>query len=277
MPPAPQRPPLRPLPRRSSATPSNGRQWLRVPLLMAIIASLWGLWAPPLWSVQEVKLYGLSPHTHKHVVDYFQKHHIKGKHLLQINPLRLRNELLQFTLIQDVHIERHLFPPQLMVRVTERKPAFRIVLEADPKQPATKGPAHVLVDVEGRVLNVPPSTRPDQKLVASLAVSKLQKNLDRERLEVLHQLNAHLNAGQLPYPGVYNLDNPQNVILRRPDATTPIWLGKPQDLALKLSLLSPIQQLAAKQREPIEYIDLRFWRHPVLKTRRGTVTMPASN
>lgn len=273
MPPAPQRPPLRPLPRRASPPQPSGRQWLRIPLLMAIIASLWGLWAPPLWSIQEVKLYGLSPHTHKHVIDYFQKHRIEGKHLLQVNPVRLRDELLQFTLIQDVHIERHLFPPQLMVRVTERKPAFRIVLEQAP----LKSPGHVLIDVEGRVLNVPPSTRPDQKLVASLTANKLQKTLDRERLEVLHQLNAHLNAGQLPYPGIYNLDNPQNVILRRPDATTPIWLGKPQDLALKLSLLSPIQQLAGKQREPIEYIDLRFWRHPVLKTRRGSLTLPARN
>ena len=275
MPRAPQRPPLRPLPRRSS--PPSGRQWLRVPLLIIMVASLWGLWAPPLWSIQEVKLYGLSPHTHRHVIDYFQKHQIEGKHLLQVNPARLRDELLKFTLIQDVHIERHLFPPQLMVRVTERKPAFRIMLEADPKQPQRKGPGHVLIDVEGRVLTVPANTRPDQKLVASLAASKLTQTLDRERLEVLHQLNAHLNAGQLAYPGVYNLNNPQNVILRRPDAATPIWLGKPQDLALKLSLLTPIQQLASKQRESIEYIDLRFWRHPVLKTRRGTLSLPPKN
>lgn len=233
---------------------------------MILSSLLWHIWTAPIWMVQEVRPYGLSHYSTHYVLSYLNGKKFTGQHLLQINPLEIRKELLDYPLLKEVRVERVLFPTRVNILITERKPAFRLFYEPSSQQGYTTEQS-VLLDEEGVILHISEVQTPPHTVLTSLERNKLKKGrLSPEQLALLHQLNGLYQKKQLPIQGIYNISNPENIILRTPEMSAPIWLGKAENLPLKLSLLSPLNDIIAKQSQPIVYIDLRFWKHPVIRT-----------
>lgn len=233
---------------------------------MILSSLLWQIWTAPIWIVQEVRPHGLSSYSTRYVLNYLNGKKLTGQHLLQINPLEIRKELLNYPLLKEVRVERRLFPALVNIFITERKPAFRLFYEP-PGQQAYTTEQSGLLDEEGLILNIPDTHTPPHTILTSLERKKLKKGqLQPEQLTLLHQLNGLYQKKQLPIQGIYNISNPENIILRTPEINAPIWLGKPENLSLKLGLLVPLNDIIVKQNRPIACIDLRFWKHPVIRT-----------
>jgi cell division septal protein FtsQ len=234
--------------------------------VMILSSALWQIWMAPFWQIKEVRPHGLSNYSTRYVLGYLNSKKLEGKHMLQVNPLELRKELLDYPLLKDVRVERSFFPSLINVFATERKPAYRLFFEA-PNLQAYSTEHSFLIDEEGVLLNIPDTNSPAYKVLTSIEKKAIKKGkLSPEHLLLLNQLNQLYQNKQLNIQGVYNLTNPENIILRSPELNTPVWLGKAENLPVKLGLLDPVREISKKQPKSIDYIDLRFWKHPVLRT-----------
>lgn len=235
--------------------------------VMILSSALWQIWTAPFWLVEEVRPHGLSNYSTRYVLGYLSGKKLEGKHLLQINPLELQKELMDYPLLKEVRVERSFFPTRVNIHVIERKPAYRLFYEP-PQQGPYSNTDSFLIDEEGYSLNIPDAHSPSHTIMTSLEKKQIKKGkLSPEHLLLLNQLNALYQQKQLPIQGVYNLSNPENLILRAPEIGVPVWLGKAESLSVKLGLLQPVLEISKKQPKPVDYIDLRFWKHPVLKTK----------
>ncbi|PIQ24293.1 hypothetical protein COW36_23855 [bacterium (Candidatus Blackallbacteria) CG17_big_fil_post_rev_8_21_14_2_50_48_46] len=261
------------------AYPSRKRKkrvpdYWRIMAAMLLSSILWQIWTSSLWQIQEVRPHGLSHYSTRFVLSYLDGKHLMGQHLLQVNPLVLQKELMDYPLLKSVNVERSLFPTVVNIFVIERKPTYRLFFERPNAQVYT--PEHSsLMDEEGVLLNIPDTSTPAHTVLASVDKKILKMgHLPETQLNILNLLNGLYQKKQLPIQGVYNLSNPENIILRTPEINSPIWLGKPEQLSLKLGLLPSLTQITAKQSQLVESIDLRFWKHPVIKTKVPSSVLP---
>jgi len=245
----------------------RGFDYLGLMGVMILSSLLFQIWTAPFWQVQEIRPHGLSNYSTRYVLGYLSGKKLEGKHLLQINPLEIKKELMDYPLLKDVRVERSFFPTRVNIHVVERKPAYRLFYEEPTHLPYSNN-LSFLIDEEGYLLNIPDGHTPSHTIMTSLEKKRLKKGkLTPEHLLLLNQLNALYQKKQLSVQGVYNLSNPENIILRAPEIGVPVWLGKAESLPVKLGLLQPVLEISKKQPKPVDYIDLRFWKHPVLKTK----------
>jgi cell division septal protein FtsQ len=232
--------------------------------LMILFSILWHIWISPMWLIREVRPFGASQYSTRDVLNYLNSRHLTGQHLLRVNPTQIRQELLKFPLLKEVRVERRLFPALINLYLTERKPAFRIYQEIPGK--AYVSSQSVLVDDEGMILKISDTRTPPHTVWAAVDASALRAGrLSAEHLRVLLFLNTLYQNRQLSVQGVYNISRTDHLVLRLPDGSPPVWLGAPEQLPLKLSLLQPLVDLAARDQRRVRFFDLRNWETPVIK------------
>ncbi|MEZ0373596.1 MAG: cell division protein FtsQ/DivIB [Candidatus Sericytochromatia bacterium] len=262
----------------------------RIMAAMILGSSLFMIWSAPVWRIQSVDIRGTSPYTRKYLETFLKTHALIGEHILRLNPLLLKQQVLKNPLVRDAQFERELLPTRLTVKVQERKPAHLVYRQQDKHPLIDKHKAWIL-DHEGVVLPLPSAAAPDQLVQVSVSPALVKQRLPQAQLDLLRQLeilaqqkllpleaqlkpeDTSSSEQQAPPPdtgrpaGVYDLSNPQNLMLYLAQPPITVWLGRSEDLLIKLKLIQPTLETAKQETGQIEYIDLRFWKHPVLKAK----------
>lgn len=236
---------------------------------MALGSLLFLLWSAPFWSIQSVDIRGTSSYTRKYLEDFLKAKSLVGLHILKLNPLTIKQQVLKNPLVRNVQFERELLPTRLTIKVQERKAAHLVYRQQGQFPLLDKHKAWIL-DHEGVVLPLPADAAPEQMVQVSMQPAKLKQKLPQTQLDLLRQLEALAQQKILPVEGVFDLSNPQNLILHLKEPAVRIWLGKAEELFIKLKLIEPVLQTAKQQNQAysgIDYIDLRLWKHPVIKAR----------
>lgn len=249
--------------RRSSA--KNMPDYLGMMAAMILASCLWMIWTAHFWWIQNIDIRGSSPHTQAWLEQLVSEQNIQGQHLLRLNPLTLKDLAEQNPLVQTAQFERELLPTRLVIKVQERKAAYLILHEK--KHYAYSVNASSVIDHEGVVLPLPTSHAPKSSLQISASPELLQTTLPAPNLDLLRQLETLQAQGRLQVDGVFNISNPQNLILHLNQSNLKVWLGRAEDLPVKLQLIEASLKTAEKEQADIAYLDLRFWKHPVIKTR----------
>lgn len=232
---------------------------------MILASTLFMLWTAPFWKIQAVDIRGTTPYTRKYLETFLQAHSLIGTHILKLNPMVLRQQILKNPLVQGAQFERELLPTRLTIKVQERRPDHLLYLTTG-RPPAVDKTKRVILDHEGVVLPLPPQAAPEQSVQLSVQPQVVKTRLPKEQLDLLRVLKAYAKQKLLPVDGVFDITNPQNLILFLKQPAVTVWLGRSEDLVIKLKLIQPTLDTAKQDTSTLEYIDLRFWKHPVLKT-----------
>lgn len=244
---------------------NNTADYLGIMAAMVLASSLWMIWTAPFWWIQTVDIRGSSPHTQTWLTQLLKEQAVQGQHLLRLNPLLLKSQAESNPLVQTAQFERELLPTRLVIKVQERKAAYLILHEK--KHYAYSVNASSMIDHEGVVLPLPANQAPKSPLQFSASPELLKDVLPAPNLDLLRQLETLQAQGKLAIDGVFNISNPQNLILHLNDKGLKVWLGRAEDLPVKLQLIEASLTTAEKEQANIAYLDLRFWKHPVIKTR----------
>lgn len=234
------------------------RRWRslqRKAVSLAALAAIAFLWLGPFWRWD-----GLMTVSGNRLVsrqEIFSRLYIpQNRPLYSLNPRTISAQLAALPPVEQVVIQRWLFPPRLDVMIVERE-AFVGVMGSSQEIMAR------WIDREGVVFQAPTARMSPRFPV------KLWTNLQPgERVPA--PLQAHLlellSAWPHKQPGRIDLRDPRNIILNV--GNWPVRLGEPEEAALKLSLLEELIPLAEPYRERLKYINLRFPLNPtfVLKT-----------
>lgn len=232
---------------------------------MVLGSLLFSLWTARFWILTEIQIKGTSPYTRTYLEAYLKDHRLINQHVLTLNPLKLQEELRKNPLIRDAQIERELLPSRITIRVQERKPAFLVYRQGE----AYNRKKAYVIDHEGIVLPLPAETVTEQasNIHVSVQAQLVKDRLPEKQQDILRGLEALWEQKLLPIRGVYNISDPNNLILYQAKPAMTIWLGKPEDLPIKLKLIPATLESAQIEPGAVAYIDLRFWKHPVIKTR----------
>lgn len=250
--------------RRAKIYKKRNRKAILSFLIFALtIFSIAGILQLPFWFIQSVNIES-SPYNAKFAKVFVKEAQIKGTHLLMFNPESTRQNVLHNLLLEDVQIERYLWPARVDIHMTDRIPLFRVYIEPKVFNEYTLDNS-VLVDKKGYHLLLPKNRKPVNKVAISLEQSFNFNAIPEDRLDIAIKLNHLYKQGQLPFLGVYNLSQTNNIILNDKEIPVPIWLGTLDDLSAKLGLIKPMKEILTNQKNPVKYIDLRFWKQPVLK------------
>lgn len=232
---------------------------------MVLASSLFSLWTASFWYVQKTDIQGSSSYTRAFLNQFLQDHQVDHRHILTLNPIALKAEAQTNPLVQDIQIERQLLPTKLILKVQERKAAYLVYQQPPNYAPQTS--KHFVIDLEGVVLPLPPESVSAQGVQTSIDPKLVQEHFPLEQLELLRHLDRLYQQKEISIRGIYDLSAPENLILYQKDPDLTIWLGRPEDLPIKLQLIEPTLKASDQKIEKIDHIDLRFWKHPVVKTR----------
>jgi len=237
--------------------------YLRIMAAMILGSCLWMIWTASFWYIQSVEVKGASVYTDKYVQEFLESQHLIQKHILQINPLELKTELIKSPLVKDATFEREVLPTRLTVKVQERQAAFLIFQQIPPSKTAKT--AFFIVDHEGVVLPLPQDVVDDKGANVRLDPKQVKEAISVEHMETLRQLDLLHRQKHLETDGVFDISDLQNIILYLPGRQLTVWLGRMEEIPHKVKLIDPVLKAAGTNASQIQYIDLRFWKHPVVK------------
>lgn len=239
---------------------------------MIMASGLFVLWTAQFWNIQKVEIKGTTVSTESYVQDFVKKEQLQGKHLLKVNPLVLKKALEANPLVKQVTFEREILPAHLTLKVQERLPRYllhsalplydKTLKKLQPVERHTK-----VVDAEGIILPIPSKRFEYIGPHFYLKPDLIKKTLSVEYLNLIRELEALDEKQLLAHSGVFDISNPQNLIFYLNDPPLRVWLGMPEDLLLKMQLIDSTNKGSGVPEDEIEYIDLRFWKHPVVKKR----------
>lgn len=241
-------------------------------LCMIMASGLFVLWTAQFWNIQQVEVKGATVNTERYVQAFIEKEKLQGKHLLKVNPLVLKKILAANPLVKQVTFEREILPAHLTLKVQERLPRYLLYTAIPPYDKSTQKLQPVerfakIVDAEGIILPLPAKRFEYIGPYFYLKPGLIKKKLSVEHLNLIRELEALDEKQLLAHGGVFDLSNPQNLIFHLNDPPLRVWLGMPEDLLLKMQLIDSTNKGSGVSESEIEYIDLRFWKHPVVKKR----------
>lgn len=235
----------------------------RIMAAMILGTCLWMIWTASFWYIQSIEVRGASIYTDQYVQDFLKSQNLIHKHILQINPLELKAELVKSPLVKDAKFEREILPTRLTVKVQERQAAF-LVYQQIPKSPTAKT-AFQIIDHEGVILPLPQDVIDDKGVRVRLDPKQMTGAISQEHMENLRQLDLLHRQKHLETEGVFDISDLQNLKLYLPDRQLIIWLGDMADIPHKVKLIEPVLKAAEAPESQIQYVDLRYWHHPVVK------------
>jgi hypothetical protein len=235
---------------------------------------LYWLMDQPFWLVAEAR--ATSPDATITTWAKSQLQPAVGLHMLQVDPQRWTQRLEANPLIKRATVRRWLFPARLEASISVRRPWF---VAEWPVTPGSDSPAQAsgsdtpvmsgLIDRDGHVLPVPAATKTESE--QRFRVPPPHGNLIApEVMAGIAVLLAYQQHDPLPDGGTFDLTRPQNVLWRTNGIT--VWLGDvaefPDQLQVKLGGILPLLLPLAKEKgKNLQYLDIRDWQNPVLKTK----------
>lgn len=244
--------------------------YVSIMLCMVLSTGLFLLWTAHFWEVTQVEIKGTSVNTHDYVANFVQQEKLQGSHLLQINPLVLKKELEKSPLVKHVTFEREILPAALTLKVQERLPHYLLyhtLPTYDKKtQKYLEQPSQLtVIDAEGIVLPLSGKAFDYSGPLLYLNPSHFKEKVSLTHLNLIRELDALAEKEVLNYTGVFDVSDPQNLIFHGSEPSVKVWLGMPEEILLKMQLIESTFKASEVSASEIEYIDLRFWQHPVVK------------
>ena len=239
---------------------------------MIMASGLFVLWTAQFWNIQQVEIKGATVNTENYVQAFVEKEQLQGKHLLKVNPLELKKALEANPLVKQVTFEREILPANLTLKVQERLPRYLLystlpLYDKTAKKLQLTERYAKIIDAEGIVLPIPAKRFEYVGPHFYLKPGLIKKKLSVDHLNLIRELEALDEKRLLEHSGVFDISDPQNLVFHLNDPALRIWLGMPEDLLLKMQLIDSTYKGSDVPEPEIEYIDLRFWKHPVVKKR----------
>ena len=239
---------------------------------MILFSGLFMLWTAHFWEVERVEIKGATANTEAHLNAFVEAEQLQGKHLLRINPLTLRAQLEQSPLIKYVALEREILPAVLTLKVQERLPRYFLhskmpVYDKNTKKYSAQSTALTVIDGEGFVLPLASQRFEYAGPEMYLKPSVYQDKISEQHLNIVRVLDGFYDKQLLNHVGVFDISDPKNLVFHLAEPALKVWLGIPEDLILKMQLIESTYQASEAPQASIDYIDLRFWDHPVVRKR----------
>lgn len=246
--------------------------YVGIMLCMILSTGLFLLWTAHFWKITTVEVKGTSANTQTYVENFVAQEKLQGSHLLQINPLRLKAALENSPLVKHVTFEREILPAALTIKVQERLPHYLLyhalpVYDQKTQKYSANPSQWTIIDAEGIVLPLSGKSFEYSGPVLYLNPSHFKEKVSMTHLNLIRALDAFAEKEVLPYAGVFDVSDPQNLVFHGSKPPVKVWLGIPEDILLKMQLIEPTFKASGASESEIEYIDLRFWQHPVVKKR----------
>ncbi|MEB3284190.1 MAG: FtsQ-type POTRA domain-containing protein [Candidatus Sericytochromatia bacterium] len=242
--------------RRSRRGTRRRRALLRRLVAVFALAAIGFLWLGSFWRWE-----GLMTVTGNRLVsrqEIFSRLFIpQNRPLYSLNPRTISAQLSALPPIEEVVIQRWLFPPRLDVTIVERD-AFVAVVNSSQDMTAR------WIDRAGVVFQAPVA-----RMTPRFSVQVWTNAQPGERIPP--KLQAHLLELLAIWPkgltGRIDLRNEKDIFLSY--SNWPVRLGAPEEATLKVAILQELIPLAEPYRERLKYINLRFPLNPTLVLKSG--------
>lgn len=232
----------------------------RVVNLTVISLFLYGyylVWSVPFWKVEIIELNGLSKIGYEYLKKFEPEKSYKGRNILTLDSFLIGSRINNFRVFQSVNVYRTLFPAKLTFNFIERTPYLTIYDASHEKD--------ITIDEEGIVLTFLKNN--DQKAIYLIKKIKDYK-ITPEQMNVIRVIENLRNNKDIGDVGVFDITDTNNIILTTKENT--VLLGTLEDLIMKIKSLPPLESLSKTNKNELEYIDVRYWRNPVLKLKKGS-------
>lgn len=272
--------------------------YARFLLCLVLAYGLYRFWASPMWDWNgQMTISGNRLVTRQTLLDRLEIP--KGTPLYRLNPQYIATQLEGVPAIARVAVRRWLFPARLELNVIERQALVEVAEDRLPEPGETvPGPSPSPSRAPGAKPSPGASARPSTALTAD---STPRRWIDQEgvvfsapprlmtaRFGILvhtdlqpgshlpQALQAHLfdllNLWPKDEGGRLDLRNPSDVYANING--WPVRLGDVDDIQLKFAMFQHLEPLAAKYKDRLKYINLRFPDSPTLVLKTGTEIKP---
>lgn len=235
----------------------------RIIIICLFVIGLWYLWNSPFWYIQSIDIKGITKYNQKITKNIIKNENIYNKHILLLNPIKLRKQFINYPLIEDVEIRRWLFPlpAKVEISIIEKKPWMKIYFKINQDNRYNE----VLIDKNGTILPLPPNQKVESIIPAKFIISTDSENinLNKNQIKTIKLIDKYYNEGDLLKPAEFDITNPYNIILQMNN--NKVNIGSVIQLPVKIKILSLMKNKIDEYKENLDYIDLRFWENPVLK------------
>lgn len=216
------------------------------------------VWDLPFWKVEIVELNGLSKIGHNYLKKFNPEKSYKGHNILTIDSTFISHKLDNFRVFESVGVYRTLFPSKISINFRERVPYLTIYdsfIEKD-----------LTIDEEGIILTYLVKNNSGK---AIYSIKKIRDyRLSPDQMNVIRVIENFRNHKDISDVGYFDITDPNNLTLTTPENR--VLLGNLEDLIMKIKSLPALENLAKSNKNELEYIDVRYWRNPVLKLKKGS-------
>jgi hypothetical protein len=232
---------------------------IKLAIFCTIFYGLYLLWNMNFWLVESVELNGLSNTGYHYVSKFSLEKKFIGQNILEVNPAKVNNILQNIRLFKEIKAYRTIFPAILTINFVERTPYLTVYEEASNQD--------IIIDEEGVALISTQNINKEVKQVYTLK-KIINYKITPEQLNAIKVIEKLRNYKKIDDLGAYDLSNPKNIVLNTPE--NHILLGNLEDFVTKIKTVPVIESLSKTNKNELEYIDIRYWRNPVLKLRKGS-------
>lgn len=223
----------------------------------ALFYGIYLLWNLPFWNIENVEFSGLSSMGYRYIEKFDLKKNYLNQHLLSINPYKIKMALENERVFREVSVNRSLFPSTVQINFKERVPYLTIY--------DSKKESDVTIDDEGVVLTYTKKG----KNILNFAINDIKNNkITYEQLNDIRVIDSFIKSKKIPDVKVFDLSNPNNIILNT--EKNKILLGDLEEFVMKIRTISQLETLSKNTKNELEYIDVRYWKNPVLKVKESS-------
>lgn len=220
-------------------------------LFSAFLYGYYIFWDLPFWKVQDVEMTGLSSIGYQYIKKIDPEKSYKGHHILNLDSSLITKKLDNFRLFEKVSVNRKLFPTKIYINFYERVPYITIYDSSQEKD--------ITIDEEGIVLTyLKPNKNKSIYSVNNVKDYKLKEG----QINAIRVIENLRNTKKIKDIGFFDISNPNNLILKTDE--NKVLLGNNEDLVMKINSIKALESLSKTTKNELEYIDVRYWRNPVL-------------
>ena len=216
------------------------------------------VWDLPFWKVQIVELSGLSNIGFNYLKKYNPEKSYKGHNILTLDASLISKGLSNFRVFENVNAYRTLFPTKLLINFKERIPFITIYNSLNERD--------ITIDEEGIVLTYVKKNELGKSIYTVKNVNDFR--LTAEQMNAIRVIENLRNNNEMGDIGYFDLTDTNNLILTT--LQNKVLLGNLEDLIMKIKSLTALENLSKTNKNELEYIDVRYWRNPVLKLKKGS-------
>jgi len=239
----------------------NIKAFFRIINLILLSIFLYGyylVWDLPFWKVQVVELVGLTKIGNKYIQTFNPEKSYKGHNILKLDSSKISKKFGNFRVFENVNSYRSLFPAKLIINFKERVPYINIYDSTSEKD--------LTIDEDGIVLTYLKKSEFGKSIYTVKKVKDFK--ITPEQMNVVRVIENLIKNKEIVNIGYFDITNNNNIILTTLE--NKVLLGNLDDLIMKIKSLPALENLSKTNKNELEYIDVRYWRNPVLKLKKGS-------